>query len=99
MRATDSDAPGAPGAETVIKHVDMDEPTQKFALELAAEAIEKFKIEKEIASHIKKEFDKRFEPTWHCVVGRNFGSYVTHEKNCFIYFYIGNVAILLFKNG
>ncbi|KAK1934692.1 putative dynein light chain 1 [Babesia divergens] len=85
--------------ETVIKHVDMDEPTKKFALELAAEALEKCKIEKDIAAYIKKEFDKRFEPTWHCVVGRNFGSYVTHEKNCFIYFYIGNTAILLFRNG
>ncbi|GFE53715.1 dynein light chain [Babesia ovis] len=60
--------------ETVVKHVDMDEPTRKLALELAAEAMEKFKIEKDIAAYIKKEFDKRFEPTWHCVVGRNFGS-------------------------
>ena len=21
----------------------------------------------------------RYKPTWHCIVGRNFGSYVTHE--------------------
>ena len=21
----------------------------------------------------------RYNPTWHCIVGRNFGSYVTHE--------------------
>src|SRR5579859_676646 len=27
---------------------------------------------------MKKEFDKKFGTTWHCVVGRNFGSYVTH---------------------
>ncbi|GBE59714.1 dynein light chain [Babesia ovata] len=85
--------------ETVVKHVDMDEPTRKFAIDLATEAIEKFKIEKDIAAYIKKEFDKRFEPTWHCVVGRNFGSYVTHEKHSFIYFYVGNMAVLLFKNG
>lgn len=36
---------------------------------------------------------------WHCIVGRNFGSYVTHETKNFIYFYLGQVAILLFKSG
>ena len=29
----------------------------------------------------------------------NFGSYVTHETKNFIYFYLGQVAILLFKSG
>jgi outer membrane cobalamin receptor len=48
---------------------------------------------------IKKEFDKKYGPTWHCIVGRNFGSYVTHETKHFIYFYLGQVAILLFKSG
>ena len=33
------------------------------------------------------------------VSGRNFGSYVTHETKNFIYFYLGQVAILLFKSG
>ncbi|KOB65614.1 Cytoplasmic dynein light chain 2 [Operophtera brumata] len=46
-----------------------------------------------------KEFDKKYNPTWHCIVGRNFGSYVTHETRHFIYFYLGQVAILLFKSG
>lgn len=45
------------------------------------------------------EFDKKYSPTWHCIVGRNFGSYVTHETKHFIYFYLGQVAILLFKSG
>lgn len=48
---------------------------------------------------IKKEFDKKYGPTFHCIVGRNFGSYVTHEAKHFIYFYLGQVAILLFKSG
>ena len=30
-------------------------------------------MEKEIAENIKKEFDKVHGPTWHCIVGRNFG--------------------------
>ena len=34
--------------------------------------------ENDIAEIIKKEFDESFAKNWHCIVGRNFGSYVTH---------------------
>jgi dynein light chain LC8-type len=85
--------------EPVIKNVDMSPEMQQAALDVAREAMEKHTVEKDIAMYIKKQFDEKFQPTWHCVVGRNFGSYVTHEMKGFIYFYLGNVAILLFKNG
>ena len=85
--------------KAVIKNADMSEDMQQDAVECATQALEKFNIEKDIAAYIKKEFDKKYNPTWHCVVGRNFGSYVTHETKHFIYFYLGQVAILLFKSG
>lgn len=69
------------------------------AIDVAQQALEKYTVEKDIAAYIKKEFDKKHNPTWHCIVGRNFGSYVTHETRHFIYFYLGQVAILLFKSG
>lgn len=47
---------------------------------------------KDMAGFIKKEFDRKYKPTWHCIVGRHFGSFVTYEKNCFIYFYSGQVG-------
>ena len=72
---------------------------QQDAVDCASQALEKYNIEKDIAAFIKKEFDKKYNPTWHCIVGRNFGSYVTHETKHFIYFYLGQVAILLFKSG
>ncbi|KAG8234761.1 hypothetical protein J437_LFUL006593 [Ladona fulva] len=85
--------------KAVIKNADMSEEMQQDAVDCATQALEKFNIEKDIAAFIKKEFDKRYNPTWHCIVGRNFGSYVTHETRHFIYFYIGQVAVLLFKSG
>ena len=74
-------------------------PPPQDAVDCASQALEKYNIEKDIAAFIKKEFDKKYNPTWHCIVGRNFGSYVTHETKHFIYFYLGQVAILLFKSG
>ncbi|CAF1106234.1 unnamed protein product [Adineta ricciae] len=85
--------------KAVIKNADMSEDMQQDAVDIATQALEKYNIEKDIAAYIKKEFDKKYNPTWHCIVGRNFGSYVTHETKHFIYFYLGQVAILLFKSG
>mmetsp|Transcript_1021 Transcript_1021/g.3179 ORF Transcript_1021/g.3179 Transcript_1021/m.3179 type:complete len:95 (+) Transcript_1021:76-360(+) len=82
-----------------LKASDMSDEMKEEAFNVACEAIGKYEIEKEIAAHVKKEFDKRYSPTWHCVCGRNFGSFVTHETNRFIYFYVGQMAVLLFKSG
>merc|ERR1711872_3750 len=86
-------------SKAVIKNSDMGEEMQDYAVESATKALEKYTIEKDIAAYLKKDFDHKYNPTWHCIVGRNFGSYVTHETRNFIYFYIGQVAILLFKSG
>merc|ERR1712187_102840 len=85
--------------KAIVKNADMSEDMQQDAIDVATQAVEKHNIEKDIAAYIKKDFDKKYNPTWHCIVGRNFGSYVTHETKHFIYFYLGQVAILLFKSG
>ncbi|OPL20494.1 dynein cytoplasmic light chain, partial [Mytilus galloprovincialis] len=85
--------------KAVVKNADMSEDMQQDVVDCSTQALEKFNIEKDIAAYIKKEFDRKYNPTWHCIVGRNFGSYVTHETKHFIYFYLGQVAILLFKSG
>ncbi|RLM93781.1 uncharacterized protein C2845_PM08G09410 [Panicum miliaceum] len=82
-----------------LKSADMKEEMRQEAFEIARIAFEKHTMEKDIAEYIKKEFDKNHGPTWHCIVGRNFGSYVTHETNYFVYFYIDSKAVLLFKSG
>ncbi|CAM9219442.1 unnamed protein product, partial [Ectocarpus sp. 6 AP-2014] len=86
--------------KAVIKNADMSEDMQQDAVDCASQALEKYNIEKassflyhsDIAAFIKKEFDKKYSATWHCIVGRNFGSYVTHETKHFIYFYLGQAS-------
>ncbi|KAJ3683688.1 hypothetical protein LUZ60_013915 [Juncus effusus] len=82
-----------------LKSADMKEEMRLEAFDCARAAFDKHTVEKEIAEYIKKEFDQRHGPTWHCIVGKNFGSYVTHETNYFVYFYIDSKAVLLFKSG
>jgi dynein light chain LC8-type len=56
--------------KAVIKNADMSEDMQQDAIECATQALEKYNIEKDIAAFIKKEFDKKYNPTWHCIVGK-----------------------------
>ncbi|KAJ6581429.1 dynein light chain type 1-domain-containing protein [Mycena capillaripes] len=86
------------GPKAIIKNVDMSDEMQQESVDIASAALEKYNIEKDIAAQIKKEFDRRHGPTWHVVVGKNFGSYVTHETKHFIYFYVGTLAILIWKS-
>ncbi|KAL9232949.1 hypothetical protein vseg_008005 [Gypsophila vaccaria] len=87
------------GKRFTIKSADMSDDLQKEAVDVAIAAFEMNIVEKDVAESIKKEFDKKHGPTWHCIVGRNFGSYVTHETNHFVYFYLDHKAVLLFKSG
>ncbi|XP_027901824.1 dynein light chain 2, cytoplasmic-like [Vigna unguiculata] len=94
-----SPLPAVPLKKVIIKSADMIPDMQKEAVDIAVAAFEKYNVEKDVAEQVKKEFDKRHGPTWHCIVGRNFGSYVTHETNHFVYFYLDQKAVLLFKSG
>ncbi len=57
----------------IIKQVDMDEDMQVEVADCALRAFEKNTIQDDIATYIKKEFDEKHNPTWHCIVGRVFG--------------------------
>lgn len=82
-----------------IKVADMSPEMQSDALDIAQKAISQHQMERDIASYVKKEFERRYTPTWQCIVGRNFGADVVHENKNLIYFYVGQVSILLWKTG
>jgi dynein light chain LC8-type len=52
-----------------------------------------------IAKHVKQSFDLKYGPTWHCIVGENFGSFLTHEDASYILFTIDNYWVLLFRSA
>ncbi|GMI92788.1 hypothetical protein like AT5G20110 [Hibiscus trionum] len=60
------------------------------------DSLDKFSS-RHMAYNIKKEFDKVYGLTWHCIVGSNFGSFVTHSTGCFLYFSMEKLYILIFK--
>ncbi|CAM9545671.1 unnamed protein product [Bubo scandiacus] len=80
--------------KAVIKNADMSEEMQQDAVECAIQSPEECNVEHNIAAHIKRisEFDRKYNPTWQCTVGRNF---VTHETSQFILICLGPFTVLL----
>ncbi|PAA88881.1 hypothetical protein BOX15_Mlig021901g2, partial [Macrostomum lignano] len=78
---------------------DMSPELKPDVLALINEICAEYKDDDGIASNLKKRLDSKFTPTWQVTVGRNYASYVTHEKSTFGYFQNGPFAILVYKAG
>ncbi len=48
---------------------------------------------------MKDALDAAHGPSWHVIVGKHFGSRVTHDAKLFTFFYVGDKAVLIFKCG
>eukprot|EP00830_Metopus_es_P014107 TRINITY_DN3628_c0_g1_i5.p1 TRINITY_DN3628_c0_g1~~TRINITY_DN3628_c0_g1_i5.p1 ORF type:complete len:156 (+),score=27.96 TRINITY_DN3628_c0_g1_i5:64-531(+) len=83
-------------SSTIVK-CEMAAPMREDALSIAKIAIDKQGSEKEVSEEIKRFFDKKYSPNWHCVVGKNFCYYVSFQAKRFIFFYVGQIAVLLYK--
>jgi dynein light chain LC8-type len=50
-------------------------------------------------SEIKAAFDETFGPNWHVVVGKHFGALATHESRRFCFFYLDDLAVMIYKSA
>ena len=85
-------------AERIIV-CEMSDNMRDEAIKEASVAAEKEASEKDISRAVKNYFDNKYSPCWHCIVGKNFNAYVSYEAKHYIFFYVKQVAILLYKVG
>lgn len=81
----------------------MDENLVLKCLEKIQSAVEKYLSEGQehnlhIASKsIKEDMEKENGPTWVCIIGQSFAFNVMSQKEAFLYCYLGNFGILIYK--
>lgn len=83
----------------MIRNTDMPAEMQRDALEYVSWAFALHDNAKDVAMYVTKKFDEKYGSAWHAIVGRNFRCYVEHDQGTFIYFYTGQMAVVLFKSG
>lgn len=55
--------------------------------------------ERDRAKLLKNKLDASHGSTWHCIIGRDFGSFVSHESKHYLHFYLEDFSVLVFKAG
>ena len=88
-----------------VVYSEMSEVDQASAVEIALNSLklqekgEQITYQKDLAYHIKQELDKAKGGTWNVIVGKSFGSFVTHETKTISYFTIGSNSFLIWRHG
>jgi dynein light chain LC8-type len=82
--------PATTMAQVVIYSEDMTDAMRAFAIEITQAAflmtVAKGHVYSSIAAKIRDEFDQAYNGIgWNCVVGKDFGSSVTHEIKTYMY--------------
>jgi hypothetical protein len=62
--------PFIPHVRTFTELMTVSEEMQTRAVEITSTALTQYNLERDIAMFIKKEFDRIYGTTWHCVVGK-----------------------------
>ncbi|KAK4745837.1 hypothetical protein SAY87_012149 [Trapa incisa] len=82
-----------------LKASDMSALMQEHAVRVARSIADSVPRRNLNGSLLAREFDAAYGPAWHCVVGKSFGSFVTHSPCGFLYFSLEDslLSVLLFK--
>jgi hypothetical protein len=54
---------------------------------------------KNLAKNIKKTLEADKNETWNCIVGTDYGAWVSYEKGNLIYFRLNELYFLFFRFG
>ncbi|XP_059647117.1 uncharacterized protein LOC132293595 [Cornus florida] len=87
--------------KAIVRETDMPKEMQSQVMELAYQALDLHEVSdcQSIAHHIKQKLDEAYGPAWHCVVGKDFGSCISHLCGSFIFFCVEMMEFLVFKDG
>ncbi|VUZ51869.1 unnamed protein product [Hymenolepis diminuta] len=95
----DSDSYDENEYKVIVRSTDMSNFQQTEAARIITEALTIHQKETQVAKMVKTYFDEKHGRAWHCIVGKHFASYVTHEVNTYILVHVGQVSVMLFKTN
>jgi len=85
-----------------VEQTDMPDNIRNFAVNIIEKAVlnpQNQNIERNIALEIREKMNQEFKPQWQCVVGKKYGTSITHEKESLMYALTNDYGILIFRGG
>lgn len=83
----------------VICCSDIDRGMSGFVIDSAKSNLAKHRDESLVAQAMQKELQTKYQKSWSIFVGRSFGSSLVPDRRRFVFFYVGQMAILAFLAG
>jgi len=81
----------------MVKTSDMHEDMRGDALDAVQTAIDTKPNFEAAAKTVKELMDKKYGPSWHCIIGTNFSFEVTYQMKMLLHMYFNGVGVLLYK--
>ena len=83
-----------------VQVVDMSDEMKQSAVDTIKQAFDNFSKEEKIANDIKTHFDKQWQPSWNVIVGKNFGSHVINQTQCYMFASLNDdeICVLMWKS-
>ncbi|CAD7953075.1 unnamed protein product [Amoebophrya sp. A25] len=85
--------------KAVIKNQEMPVNMIEDIMQESVKIMQECRTERDIADRLKKHCDDAYTPSWNVIVGKTFGSYITHETKRYIQFNIAHMSFLVWKCG
>ena len=91
--------------DVTVNYSELSASEQRYITDVSVDAIkmveksEKAVYYKDIAQAIKSDLDTNRGGMWNVIIGKSFGSFVSHENKCITHFNVGNNAFLIWKYG
>eukprot|EP00486_Rosalina_sp_Unknown_P011017 CAMPEP_0201592428 /NCGR_PEP_ID=MMETSP0190_2-20130828/190327_1 /ASSEMBLY_ACC=CAM_ASM_000263 /TAXON_ID=37353 /ORGANISM="Rosalina sp." /LENGTH=95 /DNA_ID=CAMNT_0048051195 /DNA_START=78 /DNA_END=365 /DNA_ORIENTATION=- len=82
-----------------VTNADMTDEMSEFSCQTVEAAFNESTSEKQMANAIRKTFNEAHGPVWNVIVGRHFGSDVTHATKKYINVEIGHLSVLVWKSN
>jgi dynein light chain LC8-type len=88
--------------DVIVRVSNMTESMKQDAIRITKQAFVKFngysnKSRSTLAQYIRFQFDQLHNPSWQCILGKDFALSITSENEKRIILDIGKIAILIFK--
>jgi len=101
-KATLADLQKAMIGRAVIKDTDMNPEMQGEVQDVIVSGIENNSAQRlnveAAAKYIKENLDRKFGPSWHCILGEGYACDLHMQEKTMMYmFYNGKIAVIVFK--
>nr|CAH8827127.1 unnamed protein product [Trichobilharzia regenti] len=85
--------------KATVYHTDMSQQMQDEIINICLKFWKICQRSLDTTSFIKRTLDKKYGTAWHCIIGDEYNSCVTHDSQCFIDFKYEKKSFMVYKTS